>query len=247
MRVLSGAVRERDLVQVVGTSAAPTSVGLFGNPEMDSACGMDEGNGDSDDGERELGVDGRGVDAGGSSGGVGRSVRGGKSAAQRIQRLSTAFGCMRTTQAQLDTGAVGLVTGLRDVKAGDMLVHGDDPVAESIAQQVLAGGASPVSVLFADAPDAAHVQLPQPVYVATVEASEPSQEQALHEALHVLGMEDATLHVSVERTTSAIVLSTVGELQMQVVRDSLSRRFGLTPHFGPLRCSWPKRYSLRTM
>ena len=149
---------------------------------------------------------------------------------ERVQRIFTSFGGVNVPTVELRAGDIGIISGLATARSGDCLVHcGDDVVQDATKTS------RPLRLSFVAAPESANVQLPQPVYVATVEAETPGEEARVRQALSALSMEDSTIVVSYDEGTQQSIVRTVGELHMQVIKDAMKRQFGVDAQFGALQ------------
>ncbi|VDM64633.1 unnamed protein product [Angiostrongylus costaricensis] len=84
------------------------------------------------------------------------------------------------------------------------------------------------------------IDSPEPVYFCSVE---PPSSKSIHEferALKELAVEDPSLRIRFDTETGQIVVETMGELHMDVVKNRLIRDYGLNVFVGPLqvRCQY---------
>jgi elongation factor G len=88
------------------------------------------------------------------------------------------------------------------------------------------------------------MRFPEPVLKLTVEPREPSQSDALAEALACLDREDPTLRTSVDVDTGQFLLAGMGELHLEVVLQRIRSEFKLAARTGEPQVAY--REALRT-
>lgn len=112
---------------------------------------------------------------------------------------------------EIRAGTIGRVRGLRKARIGDVLGHG-----------------SRVPVVF-----------PPPTLTATVEPMVPRRRSDLAAALRTLADQDPLIDVRLDRHNQQLSVSLYGQVQQEVIGDTLREEFGIDVHFGeattPLR------------
>jgi len=123
------------------------------------------------------------------------------------------------------SGQVCALVGLKHVMTGDTLVL---PTKEAKSKKI-----SPEFENVTKLGDVclAGVTAPNPVLTVQVETSSTSEDTKLSQALHLLSIEDPSLHI--EETETSTLVSGLGELHMEVTMDRLRREFGLEVTTGP--------------
>ncbi|MCS7192919.1 MAG: elongation factor G, partial [Armatimonadetes bacterium] len=71
------------------------------------------------------------------------------------------------------------------------------------------------------------IEFPEPVIFRVIEARDRIHEEKMVEALQKLVAEDPTLKLRYDQETGQLVLSGMGELQLEIVEDRLRREFGV--------------------
>ncbi len=76
------------------------------------------------------------------------------------------------------------------------------------------------------------IEFPEPVIFRVIEAKDRVHEEKMVEALQKLTAEDPTLRLRYDQETGQLVLSGMGELQLEIVEDRLRREFGVQARLG---------------
>lgn len=76
------------------------------------------------------------------------------------------------------------------------------------------------------------IEFPEPVIFRVIEAKDRTHEEKMVEALQKLVAEDPTLKLRYDQETGQLVLSGMGELQLEIVEDRLRREFGVQARLG---------------
>ncbi|KAJ2346015.1 Ribosome-releasing factor 2, mitochondrial [Coemansia sp. RSA 2618] len=138
-------------------------------------------------------------------------------------------------------GHIGVVLGLKHTRTGDTLlntkhtslqgVHASD-VRERSALHTLteAEASEPVGLQLHG------IQVPPPVFFCSVEADSPKDEQPLIQALTNLLLEDPSLSIKFDEETGQTLLSGMGELHLEIVRDRLQKTVNAA--FGTMRVTY---------
>ncbi|KAJ2715469.1 Ribosome-releasing factor 2, mitochondrial, partial [Coemansia spiralis] len=140
--------------------------------------------------------------------------------------------------ASIGCGHIGVVLGLKQTKTGDTLLHPQHP---SLARAHK--GAKRSKAAAQSEPEAIGLQLhgvavPPPVFFCAVEADSPQDEKPLADALANLLLEDPSLRISYDAETGQTLLSGMGELHLEIVRDRLLRDMKIAASFGAMRVSY---------
>ena len=133
---------------------------------------------------------------------------------ERIQRLVKMHASNRQEVQTLNAGDIGAVLGLKFTVTGDTLCSSQKPVVlESIA-------------------------FPQPVISMVVEAKTSADQKKLSLALQSLEREDPSCRVHKDSETGQTLLSGMGELHLEVLRDRLLREHQLPVNVGAPQVSY---------
>ncbi|KZF22923.1 ribosome-releasing factor 2 [Xylona heveae TC161] len=109
----------------------------------------------------------------------------------------------------IEAGQIGVIVGLKHARTGDTLISyaGVNPKT---------GPPAPFNTL-----QLRPIEVPPPVFFASVEPHSLSEEKNLADTLALLLREDPSLHVSVDEDSGQTHLSGMGELHLEIARDRL--------------------------
>jgi len=133
---------------------------------------------------------------------------------ERVGRLLRMHANKREEIDAVHAGDIAAVVGLRGATTGDTLHAKDHPIVFE------------------------RVQFPEPVISITVEAKTRADQDKLAGAIEKLAQEDPTLRCSVSPDTGQTLLSGMGELHLDIVKDRLLRDFGVAASFGRPQVSY---------
>ncbi|KAJ2882109.1 Ribosome-releasing factor 2, mitochondrial [Coemansia aciculifera] len=141
-------------------------------------------------------------------------------------------------------GHIGVVLGLKQTKTGDTLLH---PQHSSLSRSSKSGSKKH-SKMMAGVSDTTEqpaiglqlhgIDVPPPVFFCAVEADSPQDVRPLNEALANMTLEDPSLHISHDDETGQTLLSGMGELHLEVVRDRMLKDMKINASFGQMRVSY---------
>ncbi|KAJ2754598.1 Ribosome-releasing factor 2, mitochondrial [Coemansia pectinata] len=141
-------------------------------------------------------------------------------------------------------GHIGVVLGLKQTKTGDTLLH---PQHSSLSRSIKSGSKKH-SKMMAGVSDTTEqpaiglqlhgIDVPPPVFFCAVEADSPQDVRPLNEALANMTLEDPSLHISHDDETGQTLLSGMGELHLEVVRDRMLKDMKINASFGQMRVSY---------
>ncbi|HSW39745.1 MAG TPA: elongation factor G [Acidobacteriota bacterium] len=115
---------------------------------------------------------------------------------------------------QARCGDIVAVHGLKDIVTGDTLCDPEHPITFE------------------------PIHFPQTVVSMAVETQTSSDRERLHEIVTRLLREDPTLSVGADDETGQMILSGMGELHLEVIRNRLQRDFNVSAFFGRPRVSY---------
>ena len=127
---------------------------------------------------------------------------------ERIMGLMQLHADSRTEVDVLHSGEIGAVSGLKQVTTGDTLCVENDPVA-------LAG-----------------IRFPEPVMFMAVEPKTRADRDKLDLALASLASEDPSCVIRSDPETGQTVMSGMGELHLEILKDRILREFKVTANTG---------------
>lgn len=128
---------------------------------------------------------------------------------ERIGRLVEMHANTREEIKAIETGGIGAVVGLKDVKTGDTLCT---------------DGGQIVSL--------EEMTFPEPVIHVSVEANSKADQEKMGIAIGKLSEEDPTFQVKTNEETGQTILSGMGELHLEVLVDRMKREFGVEATVG---------------
>ncbi|KAI9371254.1 P-loop containing nucleoside triphosphate hydrolase protein [Aspergillus egyptiacus] len=126
---------------------------------------------------------------------------------ERAPRLLRMYANDAVEVDSITEGQIGVVVGLKHTRTGDTLVASTNNKAMP---------PEPLNSL-----QLRPIDVPPPVFFASVEPHSLSEEKKMHEALAMLLREDPSLHVSIDEDSGQTLLSGMGELHLEIARDRL--------------------------
>lgn len=127
---------------------------------------------------------------------------------ERVMGLMRVHADMREEIDVLHSGEIGAISGLKGVTTGDTLCVEHDPV------------------------ELARIRFPDPVMFMAVEPKTRADRDKLDAALQALSDEDPTCHVQVDPETGQTVISGMGELHLEILKDRMLREFKVAANTG---------------
>lgn len=137
---------------------------------------------------------------------------------ERAQRLVRMYADEAVDIAEIPTGHIGVIIGLKHARTGDTLVS-ETPNAHK--QKHHKHGKNASSVPSAETLQLRPIEVPPPVFFASIEPLSLSEQKPLEEALAMLLREDPSLHISVDEDSGQTLISGMGELHLEISRDRL--------------------------
>ncbi|KAF7730426.1 Ribosome-releasing factor 2, mitochondrial [Apophysomyces ossiformis] len=117
-------------------------------------------------------------------------------------------------------GNIGVIVGLKGTRTGDTLVQSNDSAAVKSGLQL------------------GNIDVPSPAFFAAVEPASVSEEQAIEDALKHLTREDPSLKVWIDEESGQRLVSGMGELHLEIVKDRLLNDFKCKAEMGKMRISY---------
>ncbi len=127
---------------------------------------------------------------------------------ERLMGLMRVHADAREDVDQLCSGEIGAVSGLKGLSTGDTLCSENDPV------------------------ELIRIRFPEPVMFMAVEPKTRADRDKLEEALQSLADEDPTCIVKRDAETGQTVISGMGELHLEILKDRILREFKVVAHTG---------------
>jgi len=141
---------------------------------------------------------------------------------QRTERVGGLVRILADSQEEASAivaGDIGGVIGLKGVVTGDTLCDVDHPIWLE------------------------RIEIPEPVMAVAVNADTEEDGERLAVALRRLSLEDPTFRVSTDYETGQVLLSGMGELHLDIIRDRLQNDFGLAVRLGRRRVAYRETIS----
>lgn len=132
----------------------------------------------------------------------------------RIQRLLKMHSNKREEISEIHSGDIAATVGLNDVSTGDTLCDERNQIILDT------------------------ISFPDPVIKATIEPKLTSDHNKLETILSKLSVEDPTFKVNVDQNTGQTIISGMGELHLEVIRERMKREFGLKTKMGKPRVAY---------
>lgn len=133
---------------------------------------------------------------------------------ERITRILKMHANHREEVPELAAGDIAGVVGLREVTTGDTLCDPKHPVALET------------------------IHLPEPVISFAIEPKTRADEERMALALSRLAVEDPTLKMKVDPDTGQTIISGMGELHLDIVKDRLAREYRVQANTGAPQVSY---------
>ncbi|KAJ1723233.1 Ribosome-releasing factor 2, mitochondrial, partial [Coemansia biformis] len=163
---------------------------------------------------------------------------------ERATKLLQMYADLPEEIESIGCGHIGVVLGLKQTKTGDTLLHPQHPSLVKAHKSTKKPKPTTQAVLGSQA-DAEPVGLqlhgvrvPPPVFFCAVEADSPQDEKPLAEALSSLLLEDPSLRIAYDPETGQTLLSGMGELHLEIIRDRLLSDMKIRASFGTMRVSY---------
>ena len=128
---------------------------------------------------------------------------------ERAPRLLEMYASDAVEVSSIESGQIGVIVGLKYARTGDTLLvySGANPKT---------GPPTPLNAL-----QLRPIDVPPPVFFASIEPQSLSEEQPVASALALLLREDPSLQLSVDEDSGQTLLSGMGELHLEIARDRL--------------------------
>lgn len=128
---------------------------------------------------------------------------------ERIGRLVQMHANSREEIKMIESGGIGAIVGLKDVRTGDTIC--DEESTPVILEEIT---------------------FPEPVIHIAVEAKTKNDLEKMGIALSKLAEEDPTLKVRTDEESNQTIISGMGELHLEIIVDRMKREFGVEATVG---------------
>ncbi len=126
----------------------------------------------------------------------------------RVMRLLRVHANQREDVEVLYSGEIGAIGGLKQVTTGDTLCAENHPI---LLERIV---------------------FPEPVIAMAIEPKTQADREKLQEALRALADEDPTFLVKIDADTGQTLISGMGELHLEIIRDRLLREYKVQANAG---------------
>lgn len=127
---------------------------------------------------------------------------------------------------EAEAGSIVAVSGLKETVTGDTLVGSASEASRAInkakGQNALLFGIAPV----------------EPVFQCSIEPPSTGQQIHLDNALKCLTREDPSLTVTVQEETGQTIISGMGSLHLEIIKDRIKQEYNVEPFMGPLQIAY---------
>lgn len=117
-------------------------------------------------------------------------------------------------------GDIGAMVGCKNVRSGDTIVGERDSLVK------LSG-----------------VEMPPPVFFCSIEADMSRDQKELEKILFFMSREDPSLQVKEDEETNQVLVSGLGELHLEVLRDRIEIEYGIKSTLGRMRVAYRESIS----
>ncbi|KAK9875490.1 hypothetical protein WA026_007880 [Henosepilachna vigintioctopunctata] len=158
---------------------------------------------------------------------------------EQVGHLYSAFADDFREVEKIDNGNIGVITGLKYTKMGDLLSNSasaaqkaKDRLSKSKERKTNTSP-DPEEELFE-----LQVQIPEPVFFCSIEPHSAAYQTALDNALIELQREDPSLSVTHNHETGQTVLGGMGELHLEIIKDRILRDYKVQADLGQLQINY---------
>lgn len=139
---------------------------------------------------------------------------------ERVNKLLQMYAKDVEEIPSITAGNIGVIVGLKDTRTGDTLVQSNDNAAIKSSLQL------------------GNIEIPSPAFFTAIEPVSVSEEPAIEEALANLTREDPSLRVWTDEDSGQTLISGMGELHLEIVKDRLINEFKCKAEMSQIRISY---------
>ncbi|PGG98149.1 ribosome-releasing factor 2, mitochondrial [Helicocarpus griseus UAMH5409] len=143
---------------------------------------------------------------------------------ERAPRLLKMYASEAVEVESIPAGHIGVIVGLKYARTGDTLLS--YPGNKTTPPE-------PLNTL-----QLRPIDIPPPVFFASIEPHSLSEEKNLHDTLALLLREDPSLHVTTDEDSGQTLLSGMGELHLEIARDRLVKDFKAKASMGQIEIGY---------
>lgn len=150
---------------------------------------------------------------------------------EKVTQLMVAFADDFKAVSAVEAGNIAVIGGLRETFTGDTLV----PSSSRAKQVVQEWKKDPRGMA---SPYLSGISVPNPVFYCSIEPIAVRFQTSLDKALANLVREDPSLHVNLNKETGQTVLSGMGELHLEIIRDRIHKEYKVETDLGELMIAY---------
>ncbi|KAF2742873.1 P-loop containing nucleoside triphosphate hydrolase protein [Sporormia fimetaria CBS 119925] len=154
--------------------------------------------------------------------------------AERAPRLLKMYANDAVEVDSIQTGQIGVITGLKHARTGDTL----------IVYKGLSVKSQPSSGL--NSLQLRPIHVPPPVFFTSIEPHSLSEQKNVLDALAILLREDPSLHLSVDEESGQTHLAGMGDLHLEIARDRLLNDFKAKARIGKIEIGYRETVTTTT-
>jgi elongation factor G len=139
-----------------------------------------------------------------------------KNITERVTKLLEIYADDFEEISNIQSGNIGVVQGLKNVKTGDTLIKSNDNRRIQLC----------------------NIPIPPPVFVRSIQVDSISEEKELKIALENLLREDPSLHISYNDETGQTLISGMGELHLEIAGERLLDTYKVKCRLGKVEISY---------
>jgi elongation factor G len=153
--------------------------------------------------------------------------------AERAPRLLKMYANDAVEVDSIQTGQIGVITGLKHARTGDTLI-----VYKGLTVKTQPAGLSTFQLR--------PIHVPPPVFFTSIEPHSLSEQKHVLESLSILLREDPSLHLSVDEESGQTHLAGMGDLHLEIARDRLLNDFKAKARIGKIEIGYRETLTTST-
>ncbi|EFC43477.1 elongation factor G [Naegleria gruberi] len=118
---------------------------------------------------------------------------------------------------KISAGNIGVLVGLKETGTGDILVAKQGSKTD---------------------PSIPQLSVPKPVFFCSIEAENSADQDALDNALSIMQKEDPSLQITNNEETNQTLVSGMGELHLEIIKDRILTEYGINVEMGEVQISY---------
>ncbi|KAG2377402.1 hypothetical protein C9374_009313 [Naegleria lovaniensis] len=140
-----------------------------------------------------------------------------KNQKERIGKIYQMHANVPQEVKKISSGNIGVLVGLRETGTGDILVAKHGAKLDTAIPQL---------------------SVPKPVFFCSIEAENSAEQEALDNALSILQKEDSSLKITNNEETNQTLVSGMGELHLEIIKDRILTEYGINVEMGEVQISY---------